>query len=101
MTTRDEAIDACLASTSWRRADCAEVVDDRIVGGVYCDGTIVLDASGKRCVSAAMVAQHRAGAAPIDLAHPPPLPPPRWAVPLVLSLSFRALCALSDALGAE
>ena len=45
----DEAIRACLAR-GLRRAECDELVPDRMVGGVYCDGTIVLDASGSRCV---------------------------------------------------
>lgn len=98
--TRDEAIAHCLATSSWRRADCAEVVDDHMVNGAYCDGSVYRDERGVRCIPASVIEQKRAAASPAVYV-PPPLPTPRWAVPLVLSLSVRALFALSDALGVE
>ena len=93
--TRDEALRACIAR-GLRYPECAELVDDRMVDGAYCDGTIVMTVEGSRCVPAAVVAQ-KASAAPL----PPdlfagPTPPAPWGLPLALSFAFRALCALSD-----
>lgn len=50
--TADEARARCLA-LGMSAGACDETIADHMVDGAYCDGTIVLDASGKRCVSAA------------------------------------------------
>lgn len=36
-------------------SDCQSVVDGYMVNGVFCDGNIILDANGKRCISAEQV----------------------------------------------
>jgi hypothetical protein len=96
---RDEAIAQCLAATSWRRADCAEVVDDRMVDGAYCEGSVYRDASGVRCISPTTLAQKRDALSRAAVEVAPPAPPRPLLVPLVLSLAFRGLCALEDAYG--
>jgi hypothetical protein len=53
--TAAEALSQCVARGVWSRAECQEQVDAQRVAGVYCDGTIVLDARGKRCVPRAVV----------------------------------------------
>lgn len=53
--TRDEAIARCMSLGGWRLNECAAYVDDRFVNGVYCDGTIVVDVNGSRCIPAATV----------------------------------------------
>jgi hypothetical protein len=95
VTTRDEAIAECMAA-GLRFSECAATVDDRVVDGVYCDGTVVMTEAGSRCVSRATVDRKRAASTAEPLPEAAASPPPRWAVPLTLSLAFRALCALSD-----
>lgn len=53
--TREEAIAACARESGWGLGACVESVDAQMVGGVYCDGTIVIDESGRRCVPRAVV----------------------------------------------
>lgn len=50
----EEAMRECLAR-GLRRVECADIVGDRMVAGVYCDGTIVMSESGTRCVPRATV----------------------------------------------
>lgn len=54
--TYEEAMRACVAQ-GWHETECSQAVADRMVGGVYCDGTIVQDASGARCVSSELAAR--------------------------------------------
>lgn len=49
MRTADEALADCLA-LGQSRAMCTDKVRSQMVGGVYCDGTIVITAEGHRCV---------------------------------------------------
>lgn len=56
MQTAAEARAACLAQGSPADA-CDEMIRLKMVDGVFCDGTVVLDASGKRCVPQAVVEQ--------------------------------------------
>ena len=44
--TRDEAVAACLARGGWSRGECEAWADSNVVGGVYCDGAIVVDEHG-------------------------------------------------------
>lgn len=98
MTTRDEALDACMRDSGWSRSECAEIVDDHMVGGAYCNGNVVLDEHGRRCIPDAALERRRAAiAADPLLAAGSPKPGP-MAVPLALSLAWRALFSLADAL---
>jgi hypothetical protein len=54
--TVEEVIARCVASGR-SSSDCEALAYDHMVNGVYCDGTIVIDASGKRCVSRALAAR--------------------------------------------
>ncbi len=74
MTTRAEALAACLARGAWDKATCEEVVDSNMVGGVYCDGTIVQDARGKRCVTDEQKARRAATIDQEPLKRPAPAP---------------------------
>lgn len=64
--TRDEALSACLARGVRTPGECAELVAAQSVGGVYCDGVVVLDASGRRCIPREVVERR-------DLASPLPV----------------------------
>lgn len=96
--TREEAIRDCMARTGWDRDACIEVVDDRMVGGAYCDGSIVLDERGERCISNAALDRRRATIAADPLPSVEAPKPGPMAVPLALSLAWRALFSLADAL---
>ena len=95
--TRDEAVAACLARGGWSRGECEAWADSNVVGGVYCDGAIVVDEHGKRCVPrATLEAKQRAmgldprpAPAPVVHVDPAPLgwPPPAWAVVGALALA--------------
>ncbi len=52
--TAAEKLAACLG-TGQARVFCDQVVASQMVGGVYCDGTIVIDESGKRCIPRELV----------------------------------------------
>lgn len=57
MQTAAEARAACLAQGSPADA-CDEMIKNKTVGGVFCDGTVVSDATtGKRCVPQSVVEQ--------------------------------------------
>lgn len=73
--TRDEAIQECL-DYGWSRSECETEVDDTMVDGAYCDGTIVITAEGKRCVSDALAARVKAARAaqPLPVATEAPSP---------------------------
>lgn len=58
--TADERLAQCLANGGDPGA-CHDLLASEMVGGVWCDGSIVYDASGKRCVPRALV--ERAAAA--------------------------------------
>jgi hypothetical protein len=49
MKTAAEALAECLGR-GIRQAECSELVGSQLVDGVYCDGTIVQGADGRRCV---------------------------------------------------
>lgn len=49
MRTADEVLAACIAR-GIARSDCEAKIRDHMVDGVYCDGTIVMTATGSRCV---------------------------------------------------
>ena len=49
MITSADALAACTARGRSREL-CEEAIAAQSVGGVYCDGTIVITAEGKRCV---------------------------------------------------
>lgn len=103
MSTREEGLAACLA-VGLDRPTCDEVIESRMVDGVYCDGSTIIDANGRRCITAAALERRRAAIAADPYERPElttKLPTPSWAVPLTLSLSIRALFALADALGVE
>lgn len=44
---------AQLRAAGYDGAFIEEMIADQSVGGVWCDGTVVLDASGRRCVTRA------------------------------------------------
>lgn len=52
--TAAEELAACLA-LGRSRALCDQLIAAQSVGGVYCDGTIVIDESGHRCIPRAVV----------------------------------------------
>jgi hypothetical protein len=56
MQTAAEARAACLAQGTPADA-CDEMIRLKTVNGVFCDGTVVTDASGKRCVPQSVVEQ--------------------------------------------
>lgn len=58
--TADERLAQCLANGGDPGA-CHDLLAAEMVGGVWCDGSIVYDANGKRCVPRALV--ERAAAA--------------------------------------
>lgn len=95
--TRDEALADCMRD-GWRRAECVESVDDRMVAGSYCDGSIVLDEQGERCIPNAALERRRAAVAADPLPEVAAAPRAGMAVPLALSLAWRALFSLADAL---
>ena len=56
--TAEERFLQCLAfggDTPLRRATCADLVDSERVAGVWCDGQIVYDETGKHCIPRAIV----------------------------------------------
>lgn len=55
MTTAAEQAIARCVERGLLRADCEAMVAESMVGGVYCDGTIVITADGRRCVSRAVI----------------------------------------------
>lgn len=55
MRTEAQAMTDCL--TRHEQAVCAEIIASQRVNGVYCDGTIVIDGSGHRCVPAELKEQ--------------------------------------------
>lgn len=56
MMTADQQRAACKAQGTPADA-CEEFIRNATVNGVFCDGTVVLDASGKRCVPQSVVLQ--------------------------------------------
>lgn len=66
--TKEEAIAQCVA-LGRIPAMCAEAAEAQSVGGVYCDGAIVIDANGRRCVPRELVERVKAARAAS------PLPP--------------------------
>ncbi len=69
MRTAAQALADCLA-LGRDRATCDEGIASQMVGGVYCDGTIVQDASGRRCVPRDVIDRVR------DARQASPLPSP-------------------------
>lgn len=55
MRTAESILAACRATAGNTEADCQAVLSDFMVNGVFCDGNVLLDASGKRCIPAALV----------------------------------------------
>ena len=69
--TYEEALRDCLA-IGVRRTDCEETLRDRMVGGVFCDGAVVMSSTGTRCVPAETVARVLAARAADPLERPTP-----------------------------
>lgn len=55
MRTAETVLAACRAQAGNTEADCQEVLADFMVNGVFCDGNVVLDSTGKHCIPAAVV----------------------------------------------
>ena len=47
--TRDEAVARCIGF-GYTRAECEAEAESNMVDGAYCDGTIVIEELGRRCV---------------------------------------------------
>lgn len=69
MQTAAEARAACIAQGT-PASECDDMIKRDMVNGVFCDGTIVIDASGRRCVPQAIVNQKTA----LQLQNLPPQP---------------------------
>lgn len=80
--TYEEAVASCVADGTWHRSECEAWARDRMVGGVFCDGTIVLSADGQRCVPRETLDAKQSA----ERAMPPPPAPssPPSRLPLVL-----------------
>ncbi len=72
VVTEAEARAACLARGAWDAAECEAQIEAQKVGGVYCDGAIVWDAGGRRCVPRDVVDRVKA----LSDAGPLPVRPP-------------------------
>ena len=76
---------ACL-TRGMPRVACDDVIASHRVDGVHCDGTIVQDQHGKRCVTRKLAARVRdaRNASPLPVADPSTPAGVRWAVVLGL-----------------
>jgi hypothetical protein len=53
--TAESVLALCRSTPGNTEADCQEVLADFMVNGVFCDGNVVLDSTGKHCIPAAVV----------------------------------------------
>lgn len=89
MTTAAEALEACVARGR-ARIICQDAIASQMVGGVYCDGAIVIDERGKRCVPRSEIERVNAARAASPLpSNEPPLSP--WLVGGLVALSVVAI----------
>lgn len=80
MTTAAEALAACLALGTPRDV-CEEKVKSQMVGGAYCDGTIVLAAgAAPRCVPRSVLDAKAAAAVVPTTSAPSPAGASVWAI---------------------
>lgn len=89
--TADERLAQCMQVGGDLTA-CQDLVLEETVGGVWCDGAVVYDERGKRCVTRAMldrVAAARAGIplprSPVACPLPSSSPSSRWPLALVVA----------------
>lgn len=95
--TAAEQLAACLA----RGGDpllCQDAVDAQSVDGAYCDGRVVVEATGRRCIDQATLDRVEAARKASPLPHPDedgPLSPPRAMPSVSLTPTGWALLGLA------
>src|SRR5687767_9434640 len=69
MRTSAEELAACEAF-GWSRAECEAEIASRMVAGQLCDGVVVHEATGRRCIPREVVERTQAARAASPLAKP-------------------------------